>query len=113
MTKSVGLLNVRVLLKQYRSTLSLPVSPFIGGLEQEIARAHEQFLASVAISVSERDVVLTAQPGFSHFVIGLLYCIPAVLDSKLLHGIAGKLLNVKAVDDASGLEKCRTDDFAH
>lgn len=63
MAQSVCRLDVRVFFKQYRGSLLLPVGPFICGLEQQVTRAYEQFLAGVAIGKSVRIIFLALLSG--------------------------------------------------
>ena len=63
--------------------------------------------------VAEWDIVFSLQFSLLHLVIGLLDGIPAVLYAKLLHCVAGELLDVETVYDAVGFGKCRTNNFPH
>ena len=113
MAQAVCLFDVRVLVEQYRGPLLLPLGPFVGRLEQQVARAGQQLLACIAVWVAVRGIRLAAKPCLLHLVVGLLYRVPTVLDAQLLHGIAGQFLDMETVDDAACLGERRPDNLAH
>lgn len=113
MAQSVCRLDVRVFFKQYRGSLLLPVGPFVCGLEQQVTRAYEQFLAGVAIGKSVRIIFLALLSGLLYLIVSLLYGLPTVLDTQFLHGIASQFLDMEAVDDTACFRKCCPGNLAH
>lgn len=101
--------SVGIFIEQYCRPLFLSVSPFVGGLEQQIPRTDKQLLPRVTVGIPERPILLTLVPGLFHFVVRLLYRTPAVLYAELLHCIARKFLYMKTVDYASGIREGWTD----
>ena len=109
----VCFLQVRVQFKEYPGSFLLPVRPLVGRLEELVSAPCQQLLPRVTVLIAQRDVPAAFKPCILHLIIGLLYGIPTVLDSHFLDGIAGKFLDMEAVDDTPGFWEGAADYLAH